>query len=61
VDLTSSEVEAHTVYAAYGGYNLIAGEKVVIEVAGATELDQTCPAGKKLTLVISVRAELTDE
>ena len=60
MELTTKEVEAHTRYVGYGGYQLAAGERVVIQVAGETVLNHACPQGKALVLTISVRAELTD-
>jgi len=61
MDITATVVEAHTRYVACDGYHLTAGQGVTIQVAGETVLDTKCPAGKKLVIVVSIRAELSDE
>ena len=42
------------IYNASGEFDIIAGEKIEIEIAGEKEFEETCPADKKCKIRISI-------
>lgn len=60
MELIQTDVGAHKVSVGSGVYELASGKHFKIKVGSDTPLDMKCPAGKVLTVTVSVHGELVD-